>query len=276
MPLPVLQEGEALLMQQAVESASTELDAILRRTCQLLAQMTRLPAVATPPDADDTELRQIFVTPAGADKALLVLLFSTGRTENRLLTGHLSASDALRLANALNERWGGAALVALRVSAVADAPPPDEIAALAPLWGRICAEMVAAARSVADDTAMVVEGTHSVLQLPEFRDVERLGQFLATLQERAALLEMLGCALPPVGTLPASRRAVAVTIGEEIGWPGMADYAVVSSPYYVGDRERGAIGVVGPTRMDYSRAAAAVGMMARTLSDLLTRLTVAP
>lgn len=278
MHLPVLQEGEVLRMQQAVASASSEMDAILRRTCQILVEMTRLPAMAIPPDANDTELRQVFLSPAGADRALLVLLFSTGRTENRLLPGFtISAADALTLVNALNERFSGATLAALRAAEKAGAnsseAPPTEINHQAPAWQRVVGVMAETARNLSGESAIVVEGAHAAFEHPEFRDVERMGQLLSTLQERAAVLEMLHAALPPDGLPLLPQTATQVRIGEEMGRP---DFAVVSSPYFVGQKERGAIGVIGPTRMDYARAAVSVELMARTVSDILTRLSVAP
>lgn len=279
MPLPVLQEGEVTLMRRAIATASTEMDAILRRTCQLLAEITRLPALATPPDADDTELRQIFLTPAGAEKALLVLLFSSGRAENRILTeARLTASDALLLANALNERFGGQTVASLRGGSVleaTDALPPAELARFTPLWGRLIAEVGEVIHALGAESPVVVEGAHAAFEHPEFRDVERLGQLLSTLQERAALLEMLGTALGSARMKPSARPVAQVRIGEEMGRPEFSEYSVVTSPYFVGLREWGAIGVVGPTRMDYGRASAAVEFMARTVSDLLTRLSVA-
>jgi heat-inducible transcriptional repressor len=270
MPLPVIQPDEAQRMQTAVVSASSELDAILRKTCQLLAQMTSLPAVATPPDADETELRQVFLTPAGADKTLLVMLLSTGRTEHRLFVDmRLSATDALLLANALNERFSGATLATLRSSR--EDGPPRELTPLAAIWSRVVSEMASVVRGLRDETPMYVEGTTAAFAQPEFRDVERLGQFLSMLQERAAVLEILGHALEA-----APGASVRVVIGEELGRPDLTEYSVVSSHYFIGGRERGSIGVLGPTRMDYGRAAAAVELMARTVSDILTRLSLTP
>jgi heat-inducible transcriptional repressor len=286
MGLPVVQDGEAAQMRQAVADASAELEGILRKTCQLLSALTRLPAVATPPAAIDTELRQLFVSPIGSDKTLLVLLFSNGRTESRIIDGlSMTASDALRLSNGLNDRFAGESLAALRgTPAVPDGEfgIPGELRSLRSAWTRLVIEIGIAARASGNDTDMYVEGTHAALEHPEFREVERMGQFLSMLQERAAVLEMLGRALsaPPgvsaVSWSVASGAPVQVAIGEEMGRPEMADFSVVSSTYYVGTRESGSIGVLGPTRMDYSRAYAAVDLMARTVSDLLTRLSVAP
>jgi heat-inducible transcriptional repressor len=296
MQLPVIQEDDAERMRSVVASASSELDTILRKTCQLLASMTRLPAVATPPDAGDTELRQIFLSPVGVDKVVLVLVFSTGRTENRLITGiRLSASDALVLANGLNERLVGARLSEMSaLSPSADGTGGDtaastnrlldslapELAAFGPVLPRLIAEIAAAARALNEETPVFIEGTNAVLEHPEFRDVERLSQFLTTLQERAALLEMLGRALdegvPLSSSAPSAdiRPVAQVVIGQELQRPDFSQYSVVSSPYYVAGRRSGSIGVLGPTRMDYGRASAAVEFMALTVSDLLTRLSV--
>lgn len=279
MPLPVIQEIEANEVRAVVRAASSELDRILRKTCQLLAAMTRLPAVATAPDRDDTELRQVFVSPAGADKLLLVLLFSTGRTENRLVSdAPVTASDALVLANALNERFCGKALSALRgLDASAQSVPAELRAAQSDRWVMLARELIETARALADETPLYVEGAHEVFQLPEFRDVERLSQFLGTLQERAALVEMMGRALVQRGeeTETASGGgSVQVIIGEENAQPVLHSYSVVSAPYFVGSAQRGTIGVLGPTRMDYARTSAAVGFMAETMGDLLTRLSL--
>lgn len=269
MVLSPISDFEARQAQDALRQAESELDAILRKTCQFLTQMTNLPVVVTSPEAlDGTELCQVFVSPAALDKALLVLLLSTGRTEHRLLPElRLAATDALLLANALNERYGNQALSLLKDLDFEQEAPPAELIHLRPLWRRLVRELILAARSIPENLPIFFEGTQNVLVQPEFRDVERLGQFFGMLQERAALLELLG--------IEAAAQGWTIQIGAEMRHPNFAALAVVSSPYYVGTRERGNIGVVGPTRMDYSRAVASVRFMAGVLTEVLTRLAVA-
>lgn len=264
---PALREAEARRARTLAAEAASELDAILRRTCELLTQMTQLPAVATTPDADQTELRQVFVSPIAPDKALLVLLFTSGRTEHRLLPEMpVRATDARVLANALQERFGGRRLPDLQATdPLAD--PPTALTSLRNSWHRCVREIVATARSLTTARDVFVAGAQTVLVQPEFRDVERLGQFLSTLQERAALVEMMNQSL--------AKPDVTIRIGEEIGRPELSEYAVVASAYLVGGRERGSLGVVGPTRMDYGRASTAVRFLAQTVGDLLTRLSPA-
>ena len=72
--------------------------------------------------------------------------------------------------------------------------------------------------------------------------------------------------------MPCGSPNVTVVIGAENPVQAMQECSVVTASYYVGTRERGTIGVVGPTRMDYDRAVPAVSFFARSLSQTLTRL----
>ncbi len=275
-PAPIAPD-ESARIRLAVASVSSELDTIIRKTCGLLTAMTRLPAVATAPDAGDTQLKQVFVSPASESKALLVLLFSTGHTETRLVLDlTISAGDALLLASTMNQSLAGRMVSALRPLATAPENEfvPGELARLTLPFRRLLTEVGTAARALSDNSPLFVEGAENVLRHPEFRDVEKLGAFLSLLQERAALLEMLERSLARVErAIPPN--PVRYAIGGEIGTAVHTEYAVVTAPYRIAGTERGTIGVVGPTRMDYARASAAVALMARTMSDVLTRLSVA-
>jgi heat-inducible transcriptional repressor len=269
MPSPTLPESESRDAEASLKRAAGELEATLRRTCQLLAQLTQLPAIATPPGGTgDTHLKKLFVTAVAPGAALLVLLFSSGRTENRVLTGiSLDAAEALSVAGALEERFGQRNLRALARPETARELPPPPLALQSALWRRIATEIQQVARTLYAEAPVFVEGTPTALRQPEFRDVERLEHFLALLQERAAVVALLGRQSPT--------DALAVQIGDELGRADLSEYAVVRSPYFVGERLSGTIGVVGPTRMDYARASAAVQLMARAASQALTRLALA-
>jgi heat-inducible transcriptional repressor len=67
---------------------------------------------------------------------------------------------------------------------------------------------------------------------------------------------------------------VQVTIGSENSFEDLRDCSFVATNYMVGGRVCGTIGVIGPTRMDYRRAVAAVQFMSSNLSELLTLLSI--
>src|SRR5690606_17459347 len=109
-----------------------------------------------------------------------------------------------------------------------------------------------------------LEGTLNILHQPECRDIERARSLLAMLEAREILNEVL--------SLAARGRGTMVIIGQENPVAGLRDCSVVSSAYRLGDEVIGAIGVLGPTRMDYSRAVGMVQYVADQLSEALDAL----
>ena len=259
---------DSVLPVMDAEDQALEMERLLRRTCALLTQATSYTSVATPPRPADTQIRQIFLTPAGEDRLLVVMLLSTGQVENRLLCPSqtdapiLSAADIVALGNALNAAFAGQALDAL---AGTSSEAPSEFApALRSLYAMLTTAARQMAQAAVDEDSVYMEGASEILRQPEFRDVAKLESVLGTLQRGTLLFQTLSRAL-----LGAD---VTVVIGAENHVPAMTECSVVTASYYVGTRKRGTIGVVGPTRMNYDRAVPAVGFFSATLSRTLTRL----
>ena len=250
------------------EDQALEMERLLRRTCALLTRTTSYTSVATPPRPADTQVRQIFVSPAGEDRLLVVMLLSTGQVENRLLCPSPSdaptpsPADIVSLGNALNAAFAGKALDTLPSETFF--APAEFVPALRALYGLLATAAQQMALAAADEDSVYVEGASEILRQPEFRDVAKIESVLETLQRGTLLFQTLSRAL--LGP------DVTVVIGAENHVPAMTECSVVTASYYVGRRKRGTIGVVGPTRMDYDRAVPAVGFFSRALSRTLGRL----
>ena len=65
--------------------------------------------------------------------------------------------------------------------------------------------------------------------------------------------------------------AFTVRIGPETGVPEMEDCSIVTATYTTGNGQQGTIGVIGPTRMQYSRVLEIMNTMGRLLSELFGR-----
>ena len=63
--------------------------------------------------------------------------------------------------------------------------------------------------------------------------------------------------------------AFTVRIGPETGVPEMADCSIVTATYHSGKGQQGTIGVIGPTRMQYSKVLSILGTMGQQLSRML-------
>jgi heat-inducible transcriptional repressor len=103
------------------------------------------------------------------------------------------------------------------------------------------------------------------LKQPEYRDVNQVRHLLSLIEEEDVLRTLLDEATPGAST---------VRIGKENKQDAVRDYSVVTATYTLGGHVVGAFGLLGPVRMDYSRATAVVDYIASALSDLLFRRSV--
>ena len=102
-----------------------------------------------------------------------------------------------------------------------------------------------------------------MLSYPEYNDVEKARNFLTAIETKDFLYRVLS---------NATQMEFSITIGGENENPEMKDCSVVTATYKIGDNPIGSLGVIGPTRMNYSRVLAILGYMGQSLSDMLTNL----
>ena len=113
-----------------------------------------------------------------------------------------------------------------------------------------------------------LDGASNLLEVPEFTDVVRLQGILRTLDERQSLLQLLS------RCIEGGDEGVRVLIGSETALPDLEKCTVITSTYGPEGSPRGALGVIGPTRMEYAKAVALVDYVSRFFGRLLTRYTV--
>ena len=106
-----------------------------------------------------------------------------------------------------------------------------------------------------------IEGTGSFLESPEFADVERMRTLFRALDEKSKLVALLD-RVEQAG-------AMQIFIGNESEFSSAGDVTVVASPYGNEGRTLGTVGVIGPTRMNYSRVIPLVQFTAQTLRQVL-------
>lgn len=259
----VLSRREAAKAKEKLSSVAQELELAISQTCRMLAALTRCTCVATPPSAEDTVIHHISVSKVGRWKLLLVIALSDGRVEHRIHDpgAHLTCADVEKISNMLASRYVGRS-----IDAVDTLKMDEDFCPRDPLRADVISALRQLVESLSpDEEEACVEGTSYILTQPEFKDLLRLEGILAALEERKRLFQFLSKAM--LGP------EVTVIIGSENPYRDMHETSFVGSRYKIGDRVVGTIGVIGPTRMDYRRAIAAVEAMASNLSNLLTVLS---
>lgn len=248
--------------RQAIESflgQAVDLDDVLARTVRLLSQLTSQVAVVQYPVLRNQRVRHIEVLPLGPTKAMTVLIADGGRVDQRIIDLRADVDDDFladlraRLNTASEGRTLDDAVAALNGFADGFAPERRSIV------DQIVATIVDQATAERHDR-LVLAGTANLARTePDFPGT--ITPVLEAIEEQMTLLRLFQ-------ELEPDQHGVAVGIGRENEAVGLQETSVLAGEYTVpGGRSR--VGVIGPTRMDYSTNIAAVRAVARYLSRLL-------
>ena len=254
----VLGPAQRQAVQRFFSTAHGELERKLQDTSRLLASVTDCAAVVVGPAQEATTVRSAQVVGLAPRVALVVAVMSNGGVEKR----------TLELAEAVDDVQIGAA--SARVAALACGRSLSDLAALVEtdevLTGDPGADAVARAAVVAlsavdaEQPELVFVG--GVARMAgAFDAVDAVRQVLTTLEQQYVVVTLLRDVLA---------RGLSVAIGTEHGVAPLAQCAVVVSPYEVEGHAAGSIGVLGPTRMHYSQALAAVALVSQRLGHHLS------
>ncbi len=235
--------------------AQGELERMLRDTSQLLSRLTDHAAVVVAPSHQRLTLRSTLLTQLDTGAALLVVVFSNGAVEKHVLWMDGEQSEHLDAASTrLREHLEGQTLGEL------SAPPPTGDPRVDPIvdcaYRALAGSVGSSQPSSSDD--VFVGGTARMAE--QLGAVETVREVLSILEQSFVVVSLLKSVLD---------QSQGVAIGSETGLESLADCSLVVAPYRVSADVVGTIGVLGPTRMNYPQALAAVAVVGQQLTERL-------
>lgn len=244
------------------EIAGTEgtLDDLLQRATDVVSRVTHYAAAVLAPRLSPARLRRIELVGLASRKVLVVVVTDSGRVEQGMATldRDVAPAELERVGRDLNHDLYDARLAdAHRLVATRAAESPARERALLAGVAESLKETLGASDRV------YVGGAAHLAEQETFRR-ETLHHLYEVLERQSAMLGLLAEALA---------GPVSVKIGAEIGMPEMQECSIVAAPYAVGGDALGTIGIIGPTRMDYARAMAIAGAVARSIEQSLENLS---
>ena len=237
---------------------ASEVDDLMREASTFLTRLTSCMAVVLAPTVARAAIKRIDLLSMAPSRALFVLITESGYVVNRHieLATEVSPEYLAQVERSLN-----AALVGKR--AVEIHPLRDALTRAEPADGvveRVVAEILDCLEE-ADRDRLYHGGMPALLGHPEFADAGHVLPVMRALEDGLAMLETLSELLEDHG--------VVVRIGHENRRVELENVSIVATNYGTASSE-GVVGVIGPTRMDYPRAIAAVQRAAEGLSEALS------
>lgn len=250
-----LRGDQARQVSSFFRAAHGEIEGMLEATSRLLSGLTAWTGVVVPPAATDTPVRSIHLVSLAPRQALAVVVLGDATVEKH--TVELAEETAETAVNAASAHLAAHLVNVLRAS-LPDSIPPTGDAATDAVTASVLALLHET--TVVDPSSEVFVGGASRVA-SAFDAVETVQQVLHVLEQHLVVVTLLRDVVD---------RGLQVAIGSETGMETLADAAIVVAPYTVDGERAGSIGVLGPARMNYREAIAAVAAVSNRLETHLT------
>lgn len=251
-------------IDQSLASETGAPEQLMAKTSHVLAEVSHNVGMVLGPQLEEKLLEHIKFVKLPEHRVLAVIVSKPDLIENKVirLDEDFSQEELDRTADFLNGQFRGWSLRTIRVEIFKRL---EEMKALCDrLLSTVATLFIEGALGGEEPGPLFVDGTAKILGQPEFEDSRKLKELLRALEERARLVKILSACLE------AASSGVRILIGRENPDAEMQHCAVIVAPYRYRARAVGALGVVGPTRMEYDRAITTVDYVAHLCSRLLS------
>jgi heat-inducible transcriptional repressor len=262
LPPVKISEEEVSAIRRLLMERIDEMEQVVQQTAQILSSLTNYTSIVLGPQIYEQTLKHLQLIPLHERSAVAIMVTNTGRVENKIVTvpEGISLDEIRKLVAILNEKLAGTPIYQIKKRLYDEISHElrrymEQFEGAMDLFNQIM-------KTDANER-IYLGGTAKILDQPEFRDVERLRPLLDILEHSQTVVQLLGTNEEP---------GIRVRIGQENDVDELKNCSVISASYSIDDKQVGAIGVIGPTRMDYARVIKIIHHLAAGLSAVLTRL----
>jgi heat-inducible transcriptional repressor len=253
---------EIAQINQLMKIKMSELDRILDKASKVASSLTNYTGFAIKPRSHSISISKFETAYIDAHSFILILVASDGsvKTRNILLDSEIEPHTVATLSELLSKLVTGLNAEEITLPIMMELENRIGDAALVGTVMKSIYEVL----SELDGGELKVSGLDRLLQYPEFAGSEELGELLGAIERKDDILDLL--------TDTEGDRAHAM-IGSESSVKVINNSTIVFKPIKNKGRTVGAIGVIGPLRMDYARVLATLDSLGGNVTQLLTEPT---
>lgn len=255
-----LNQTELTNLKSIFADRITRFEQVIEHTAAILSQMTNYTSIALGPEIFEHRLKHIQIVPINEHQAVAIIVTNTGRVENKVfnLPNEIGGSEIEKLVNILNSKLQGVPIWQLRQHLY------QEVATEMRRHVEQYEEMLFMMEQTFTNEAserVFLRGATKIMNQPEFRDVEKVKDILELLEQNDQLVNLFNNHLD---------GGLTIRIGQENDADAMKSCSIITTSYYLDGKPVGAIGILGPTRMEYGKVISVLDYLAQGLSHILT------
>ncbi|MDW8799821.1 heat-inducible transcriptional repressor HrcA [Clostridium sp. A1-XYC3] len=253
-------EEQYRIKTQILDTALYEVDRVIKQATSLLSELTKLTCIVKTPSVGKSSIKHIQLINIDTNNILLVIITDSGIIKNNVIrVGKNVTGDALvKLNNILNARVRSLNCEQINLEVINNLRMDlegyeDIFSAIIPVLYE--------SLSKSDSNEIYTEGTTNIFNYPEYKDIDKARDFLSLLDNKDKIVDLLS-----------NSDNFSIRIGSENYVQGAQDCSVVSAVYSLNNRPLGEIGVIGPTRIPYSKVISLLTSVVRELNYILTHI----
>jgi heat-inducible transcriptional repressor len=249
-------------LRQRTRPMESDVRSLVTESSRALSELSHYAGVGFMPATQLVRFRHIQFIRLNRRQMLIVFVTDANLIQNRIVTldDEMKHVDLERMSNYLNSLLGGLTLSVCRQKLV------DELASERAQCDAMLKHAAEVGKSIIADTEqqVVIEGGSNMLSAPEFGNLERMQVLLRAFEEKSLILRVFDKAMESPG--------VHIYMGSESAEQTLDNCALVTGTYGAGGKLLGAIGVIGPMRMDYAKVVPLVEYTSKLITRQLATL----
>jgi len=262
-----LQKAEftKLVYLEELKKSASRIEDMLKTIGEYLAKETHYTSIVSSPSYKKSKIKNIQLVEVEKRAVLAVIVTDGNAIKDYMI--HLEHEVNQELLNqltlTLNQHLIGLTLEDIGLDIIHKIKDPVEDGE--EVIGKVIDVVFKTIREV-DDSDIYTYGTMNILQYPEFNDISKASTLLKTLETKDVLKDIINT------TIESDDGHVKIVIGEENELDGLKECSLITTSYHIGGEKVGAIGIIGPKRMDYDRTVQNLRCLIKNVDDLLNKL----
>jgi len=252
-----------MVIDEKIFQREVHLDKIFESVTKMLSVTSNYAGVMLSPRPDFTVVKLIELIQVESSEVLLITITRTGMilTRKVALSVKVTQDELSDYSKFLTGELSGYSLYEIKEKIFGDLRSDK-----ASSFNRdLALDIAEIAFKEATDSNINIDGIENLLRIPEMVEEERLNSLLNIIEEKNILKNILEAHIDTEG--------VKILIGKEINDDKVTGCSLVASSYRIGNKPVGAVGVFGPTRMDYEKVVPLVDYTGKAVSGLLTKMS---
>ncbi|MBU1147189.1 MAG: heat-inducible transcriptional repressor HrcA, partial [Candidatus Omnitrophica bacterium] len=247
-PKHLTREEESVIVRM-LNRKSEDFESLMQNASRAISMITNEAGVVLTPRLKKSIFKRIEFIPVDSSRALTVLITGSGIVKNAILNVEdgLTKSDLFRMSEFLNQELEGMFLGDIRNHLTRRLlEERDSFYAFL----KKAVTMLSNPNFFNMEERLYFEGTSGLMSHPEFEDIKKARVFLRLFEDKKDLVDLFNEDMESDG--------IKVHIGKENTCRHIQDCAIVTCNYQINGRTIGALGAIGPTRMEYGKVMSAV------------------